>query len=558
LGLPRRIGQATVTLTIDFMAANIARDTAMGTIFSKHGFRFGLDSIIGFKSRIVKDRDYWDFIANGGGFASYMIDPDAMRTAVQRSREFAGRLGVDPRTIIDTPAKALLALERIADAFEMSTRLGEFKRARHRGASKRHAAYEAREISTDFAMRGDSELLGFFYDTAMFFKAGMNGLDRGYRGFFWDTNKGQIRTYSALLAAASTALWFVNEDNPEYDELADWDKWGYWHFFIPRKYLDGGEGSLHLRYPKIWEIGALATMAEESARSMRDGLDARSAGNFTRIFLGMFNMNAIPQALRPALEVVLNRNLFLDRPVVTREMEDLEPYAQASAYTSETARAAGEATRNWPKGTRLSPVQLEHLVRGYFNTWGLYGLMTSDAIFFDDTADIRTDQIPGLRRFYEQTPTRHSRYVTEFYELANEASASRATMRKMEKRYRGDLADEEYASEENAIADFAAAVRDQLSAIRNEMNFVRNAPDLPTLQKYARDERSRTVGSATYVGKRDPGFYRRLRVGGKRAAWNDLGALKAALLDSLLEERNAEAKRAVIEMKKDMEASRDG
>ncbi|NIR29800.1 MAG: hypothetical protein GWN84_10920, partial [Gammaproteobacteria bacterium] len=74
-----------------------------------------------------------------------------------------------------TPAKLLDSLKRLAEAFEMSTRLGEFKRARKAGAHPRHAAYLGREVSTDFAMRGDGRQIGWLYDTVMFLKAGVNG-----------------------------------------------------------------------------------------------------------------------------------------------------------------------------------------------------------------------------------------------------------------------------------------------------------------------------------------------------------------------------------------------
>ena len=36
--LPKRIGQASITLTPDFMVANIARDTIMGSVMSRSGF----------------------------------------------------------------------------------------------------------------------------------------------------------------------------------------------------------------------------------------------------------------------------------------------------------------------------------------------------------------------------------------------------------------------------------------------------------------------------------------------------------------------------------------
>ncbi len=52
LAVPKRIGQTSVTLSFDFMAANIARDTIMGGIMSRHGFRPVIDSARGMKSRL--------------------------------------------------------------------------------------------------------------------------------------------------------------------------------------------------------------------------------------------------------------------------------------------------------------------------------------------------------------------------------------------------------------------------------------------------------------------------------------------------------------------------
>ncbi len=119
LAVPRRIGQASVTLAADFVAANIARDTIMGGIMSRHGFRPIINSAIGFKSRLLRDQNYRDYIANGGGFASYLIDDRNFRAHLDR---FYTRKGIDPKTVLDTPRKLLMAVERIADAFEMSTR----------------------------------------------------------------------------------------------------------------------------------------------------------------------------------------------------------------------------------------------------------------------------------------------------------------------------------------------------------------------------------------------------------------------------------------------------
>ena len=230
LAAPKRIGQASITLALDFMTANFARDTLSASIYSRNGFRPLVDSAIGIKSRITQDANYRDFIANGGGFSSYLLDEHAFRAHLHR---FYGRRGINYRTILDAPMKLILALERIADAVEMSARLGEFRRARQKGASRRAAAFQGREVSTDFAMRGDSQAIGFLYDTIIFLKAGMNGIDRFYRGMTSDPQRMRIAAKAGLVALFSAGLYALNRGNPLFDQLEDWDRDVHWHFFVP-------------------------------------------------------------------------------------------------------------------------------------------------------------------------------------------------------------------------------------------------------------------------------------------------------------------------------------
>lgn len=436
LGIPKRVGQATITMTPDFMVANIARDTIMGSVMSQGGFIPVVDSLKGMASRIKKDASYQEFIANGGGMASYLLDEKNMRAHLER---FYTKKGINARTVLDTPDKLMFAIETIADSFEMSTRLGEYKRLREQGAHPRHAAYLARDISTDFAMKGDSQVLGFFYDTVMFLRPAVVSMDRLYRGLAHDPNKGAIMAKSATLAAMSAALYLHNRDNPKYDELEDWDKDNYWHFFIPRP--DGSD--VHFRYPKIWEIGALSSVAERTMEHTIDG-DALGYGKDSARILGhLFNLNLMPQILAPLAEQAANKNGFTNRPIETQGMENLQPFMRAKPTTSETLKAAGMATRNLPESLQVNPVRAEALIRGYFNTWGMYGLMLADEAFFGDKLPTkRLDEMPVVRRFYEGEPAKHTKFETQFYDMLGEAKRLHNTMKALDKQNRPDIATE--------------------------------------------------------------------------------------------------------------------
>jgi hypothetical protein len=543
LSLPRRVGQASVTLAADFMAANILRDTVMAGMMSRSGFRPFIDSAIGLKSRLTKDQNYRDFIANGGGLSSVFTGEKGAKPFRQQLQRFYGRKGIDYRTVLDTPAKLLHGVETIADAFEMATRLGEFRRAIHKGEHPRHAAYRAREVSTDFAMRGDSGALGFLYDTVMFLKAGMVSLDRAYRGFAEDPNRARIGVLTGLLALASAGLYAVNRKNPLYDRLEDWDRDSSWHFFVPKPatlqvWAEGRDvppeqAYLHFRLPKLWEIGAFSSIAERGLQAIMDHAPGQGVLNILNVIRQQFSLQAIPQALLPLYELATNRDQFTGRPIITQAEKDLMPFAQSGSDTSETMRALGYAERNLPTALQIPPAQAEHLLRGYFNTWATYGLSLADAIGFDNKPDMRLDQMPVIRRFFSYEPARGSRYVTELYDLIQQAQQARATMRHMDKAGQHDIAGELENTPDNLAYGQMNYADQHMRAIRADMEAVRRADSLEAVRQLA-DQRARLL--------RRPDLVAKAQAAGN---WSDIGALKRYLLDDMIAERNGFAEAIV-------------
>ena len=474
LGMPKRAGQATITLTPDFMLANIARDTIMGAVMSRSGFRPVVDSLRGMRLRMSEDPLYRDYIANGGGLSSLYLDEHHLRTKLEK---FYHDQGIDTRTVLDTPDKLLTFVETLGDAFEMSTRLGEYERAIKRGEHPRHAAYQGREVSTDFAMKGDNKALGFMYDTVMFLRPAVVSIDRLARGVAHDPNKAAIGAKTAMLALASVGLYLLNRDDPRYQALPDWDRDANWHFFV---------GDQHFRYPKIWEIGAVASLAERSTEKIMQEDPQGLGKDFARIIGHTFNLNLMPQIIAPVYEQAANRNRFTQSPIETPGMENVQPFLRAKPNTSETMKALGMATRDMPESLQVNPARAEALLRGYLNTWGMYGLMMTDRAFFgDQLPETRADQMPVVRRFYSQEPPLHTKFETQFYDMLGEAKRLQGTLRELDKMGRPEIADQK---EKNQLAGEAKPLEranKNLQGINADMKEVRRA-DLTPQEKRQR------------------------------------------------------------------------
>ena len=164
-------------------------------------------------------------------------------------------------------------------------------------------------------------------------------------------------------------------------------------------------------------------------------------------------MNPIPQLMKPLIELYANRNMFTGRPIESFGMEQMEPEDRYTARTSETAKLLGRlglpnpsrlAAGEWET---LSPVQIEHLVRGYFSWIGMQVLAGLD-FGLRPLLDRGEKPAMALRdvflvgNFVESLPARGSRYVTEFYDQAKEVEEAYQSFRNARKYRRPERAQE--------------------------------------------------------------------------------------------------------------------
>src|SRR5690606_24035268 len=369
LGLAKRTLTRGVTITPDFQIANIIRDTFNAFTMSRGGQLPVIDALRSLRDIWKESEDYQLFLANGGGFG-YAVGDEAKRVRLRLKGT-----GVTLRGILDTPAAIADVWDKWSQSFELATRLAEFKKIRKQGKSLREAAYQGREISTDFAVHGNAALARWAMISIGFFNARLQGLYRLERELFERQGRQSWRgermlTYASRslmgLTMPSVLIYLLlNRDDEDYEALPEEVKSLYTVIPAP-------DGGVYL-IPRPFETGAL--FQEIPIRMLEyylDGQDEKLVDAFKFMVTETFAFSPFPQIAQPVIDVGLNRK-WNGLPIVPRSLEDIEPEEQFQPWTPKTYREIG-------KRFGVSPLKLQALVEGYFGSISGYVVAATDAL----------------------------------------------------------------------------------------------------------------------------------------------------------------------------------
>ena len=410
----KRLLTMGATFSPAFRIANLLRDTIHTSVVSKSFAPF-VDSFRGLAKVWNESPETISLMASGAGFGQGWIesgDPKAMARAIEKILKNEGK-GAEGR-ILNTPRKLLDFWNKVGNASEMAARVQLFANLKEKGETELKAAFEAKDI-LDFHLTGAANSVRVATASIPFLNARVQGLDRLYRGA--RDNPKAFMVKGALVAGASLMLWALSKDDDRYKELEDWDKWQYHHFWI---------GDQHFRLPKAFEVGAIFSSLFETTAAVLDG---QEEWEFFRRFLAhtlteTFALSP-PAAFGPAIEVYANKSFFTGRPIESEGLKRLPAGERARPWTPEILKALG-------KGTNISPVKMEQIIRGHTATFGTMFLTTADAMyrFLIDAPDrptMRIQDIPAIGRF-ARSELGNTKYATRYYELSNELESVAATV----------------------------------------------------------------------------------------------------------------------------------
>ena len=262
-------------------------------------------------------------------------------------------------------ARGMAMLDTFAHKADTATRAAVYNNYRKKGFSHLESVLAAAE-SMNFARRGTSASLHWMGAMIPFFNAQIQGLDAVYRAAFTKDVPFQERMQitqklykrGALIAGMAVAYALMMQDDEAYKNATPQER--AMNYFI---YLPGSDEPI--RFPIPFELGFVFKALPELAINTAFGdTKARDALGVIRKQLEASVPIGIPSAVKPLVELSANHNFFTDAPIESAREVNLRPQDRFRANTTELAKLLGATTG-------ASPLQIEHLVRGYTGTLGM-------------------------------------------------------------------------------------------------------------------------------------------------------------------------------------------
>jgi len=376
-----------ITRSPDFIVANLLRDTVSAWATSGSEFTPFSDTL----KNMVESRETpsYEALSRAGLNMGYDFGRDmkSARDEVMKQFRKEGVVEDDRFSIQKTIMNIWDWAGDVTTKSDMATRQAVYQDVLKRltpvyGAevAEVEAEYQAQEI-INFSRRGNSTLARYLTAAVPFLNARVQGLDVLYRAgtgrysaYSENTlsNEAMKIFFSRMMFLSSTALiyWMFVNDEDEYrnarpevrqDNIILPGFGGLLGTVIPNK------------IPKPFEVGLIAwTIPEMFAELISGNQDMRqTVQGMTRGLQTTLSINPVPQAVRPLFEAYNNKSWFTGRSIVPYFQTGLSPQLQAGMNTSALAQEMGALFN-------ISPLKVDHILKGYTGTVGSYILFASD------------------------------------------------------------------------------------------------------------------------------------------------------------------------------------
>ncbi len=487
LKYPATTLRAGAILDPEFFMKNIIRDNVTAGVFSKNGYKPFIHFFKSVPSALAKnDKAYKDWVYGGGAQATLTsLDRTYLRENLKQITEGGGFYSA-AKNIVRSP---LDILRLVTETAENATRIAEFRLAQKSleesgvtgKAAMQEAAFQAREITLDFARMG-AQARGL-NQVAAFFNARVQGYDRLARAFMEDPVKA-TKLSMGMITTPSVLLWYRNHGDPRYEELPQWQKDMFWIVLLEDEII---------RVPKPFELGIVfGTIPEHILTNMAK---SETLGNLTEKIFGSLKQDilgsAIPTIATPMIEQGYNVSFFRGRPLIPQSKQGLLDEDQFSIHTNEIsktiAKMLGAVTPD--DSTFDSPIVVENYIRQW--TGGLGKKALDLAEFGLKKAGVYEDRIKaseGLKGilfvsgFVIRYPSTNLQSIEDFYKKANKAEKVANSLDERKNRFDMDgvqaLLEEEGLVASDGIQQTIRNFKKTISEHRKLINLIDINPDM--------------------------------------------------------------------------------
>jgi hypothetical protein len=409
-----------VTASPAFKIRNLVRDSVHTIAVGETSYNIFGNVAKGLKRAQVADPVYQSMLASGGAFSFGFLhdDPSAIRRLLRR--------GVKRANVLDTSKKGLGFARKLWEGYgEVGNRMENANRValylnRVDEVGHMQASFEARDL-LNFSSHGSFLVTQYLIGMIPFLNARVQGLSKIGRAVGGD-QRGRAMVVVGSLILASVLYELSMDDDEEYKSLPDWVRDTYWPVKMP-----GDDAWFYI--PKPFEIGAMASVAQRFTQTFVDesANPAFFAKRVGEILMDQLAFDWRPQIVRPALEVGFNYDSFRNKNIESLGKQLNTPkHRRATATSSDFSIVSSQAFQDWFGGTPLSPVQIDHLIKGYFGWLGATVVGMADFVLYPSEPEQPTkrwDEMYGLvpiGSFYKQGPPKTTKQMQLFWEQLKE------------------------------------------------------------------------------------------------------------------------------------------
>ena len=474
VGAPSNVLREMITRDPGFMMVNMMRDTLSSYVTSGASFVPVWDTIKNARSGADTLSTYG--VVGGYDFSS---DPDNLFDEFQKEMGKRGMGGGSGNMLTKPFIKLWDGLGKATTMSDAATRKAVFDDVLARTGNEAEAAYQALEV-INFSRRGNSPLARVITAAIPFLNARFQGLDVFYRSARgqYNANKEmskrkqqQVFATRALTLAGLTGLyWLLVSDDDQYKEADEHTRDNNW--LIPTPW------GVPVKIPIPFEVGLMfKTIPEKSLAVLSGKATGREAmqSAITGV-TGTLAINPLgAQIIKPLIEANFNHNFYTGNAIVSKYLDgNLQDAFINRASTNELAKMVGEMFD-------VSPLKVEHVMRGYTGTIGTYVLGAVDEILRSPalTGDKELEmpsrpvtEFPIMKRFFANSKNAGAK--EDFYELNAEIRKIVGTLNSLKKEGRVDVYERYLQGRKHLVGmkNNVSYIADRLSKIRKQRDEV--------------------------------------------------------------------------------------